>query len=624
MNNPPKRDGAQLSTMLGAGQLAAAVSALVIAGLILLVYQLLAQQQALANEARVQAAIVADNISASLMFRDREAASEMLRSFRSAPVLQSVAVYDADGELFADYSTPGHAPAARLDAVAAPPWQSLRVVADVGYRGARLGRVVLVNSTIGIRDAMVRYIALLVLASLGALLVAQLLVRKTRARVAAAERELEYLAHTDPVTTLINRRATYAQLERVLAERAAAGGRAALLLIDLDNFKAVNDAAGHNAGDELLRRVAMELRAVAREGDVVGRIGGDEFAIVTPVADHAEARALAQRVTEALRQPFQIEGSEVFATASVGACTFPDDAATMAQLVSSADTALYHAKKAGRNRLAEFAPEMTLHIQRRLRLERELRRALETGGLEVFYQPQFDCASERMVGAEALLRWRHPEHGFISPAEFIPVAEDSGLIVALGQWVLEQACREAAQWRGLCGLELSVAVNVSVRQLREKDFLDVVIRTLEATGLPAGQLELEVTESVLMEDVQSAVQFMREARAIGVRLSIDDFGTGYSSLAYLQSFPINQLKIDRGFIESLPGDGTTIVNAVISLARDFQLSVVAEGVENREQLAWLQRAGCTYAQGYLLGKPMPADALRQTMRAHTVAAEQAS
>jgi diguanylate cyclase len=390
----------------------------------------------------------------------------------------------------------------------------------------------------------------------------------------------------------------------------------ALLLIDLDNFKVVNDTAGHHAGDELLRKVAAKLQSLLRASDVVARIGGDEFAVVlAPVPQRDVARQLAGRVTEALREPFHIEGSDIFATASVGMCLYPDDAATREALVTGADTALYHAKRTGRNRLAEYVPEMTLRTQRRIRLERELRRALETGGLEVHYQPQFDCGTEQLMGAEALMRWRHPEQGFISPAEFIPVAEDSGLIVALGEWVLLQACAEAARWVHMAeqagAPAPSVAVNVSARQLREKGFLDVVMRTLAVTGLPATQLELELTESMLMEDVESAVQFMREARGKGIRLSIDDFGTGYSSLAYLQSFPINQLKIDRSFTRSLPDDGTTIVSAVISLARDFQLSVVAEGVESREQLEWLRRAGCTYAQGYLLGKPMPPEALRE-------------
>ncbi len=615
-----QKEALQLTSILGAGQMLAASTAVVVACCILLVYQLLSQRQALVTESHVQAAIVADNISASLMFHDREAAADMLRSFRSAPNLLQVAVYDASGELFSEYSLEGHEAPRKLAPAGDAAFDVVRVTSDIGYKDARLGKVVLVNSTQGIRDMMVRYVGLMLAASVGALFVAQQLIRKTRARVAQAERELDNLAHTDAVTGLANRRANYRILEQKLAQQPGSGGSVALLLIDLDNFKVVNDTAGHHAGDELLRKVAARLQALVRDSDVVARIGGDEFAVVlAPVPQRDTARALASSLTEALRQPVNVEGSDIFATASVGMCLYPDDAATREELVTGADTALYHAKRTGRNRLAEYVPEMTLRTQRRIRLERELRRALETGGLEVHYQPQFDCGTEQLMGAEALMRWRHPEQGFISPAEFIPVAEDSGLIVALGEWVLLQACAEGARWVRTAeeaGVPPpSVAVNVSARQLREKGFLDVVMRTLAVTGLPATQLELELTESMLMEDVESAVQFMREARAQGVRLSIDDFGTGYSSLAYLQSFPINQLKIDRSFTRSLPDDGTTIVSAVISLARDFQLAVVAEGVESREQLEWLRRAGCTYAQGYLLGKPMPPEALRQLIEA---------
>jgi diguanylate cyclase len=324
------------------------------------------------------------------------------------------------------------------------------------------------------------------------------------------------------------------------------------------------------------------------------------------VRDNAEALAIAGRITEALRRPFHVDGIDMLATASVGISMFPDDATALTELVSNADIALYQAKVSGKNRLAEFRPEMTLRTQRRVRLERDLRKAMERGELDVYYQPQFRCDSERMVGVEALLRWPHPENGFIAPSEFIPVAEECGLIGELGRWVLLRACSDAASWLRTTGVALNVAVNVSARQLRDGDFIDAVRHALHDTGLAATQLELELTESLLMEDMDSAMEFMHAVRHLGVRLAIDDFGTGYSSLSYLQSFPINQLKIDRSFIQLLPDAGTTIAGAIISLAHGFNLCVVAEGVENRAQLDWLQRAGCDLVQGYLLARPIRA------------------
>jgi diguanylate cyclase (GGDEF)-like protein len=596
----------QLSRQFGAGQLIAAVAALLIAGCILIVYQFLSLRQALTEEVEVQAAIVADNISAPLMFRDREVAAEMLRAFRTAPFLMSVTVYDLRGMSFADYHTRDSAPGADLSSrIDRSRFGYVLVRRPVTYRGTELGEVVLVTSTARIRVGMLRYIALLVTASIGSLLVVGLVVRKSKARMVKAERELDYFAHTDPVTELPNRRASYKSLETAI-ERRCDTSRVALLLIDLDNFKTVNDTAGHGAGDDLLRQVAGVLRSVVRGSDFVGRIGGDEFVVIAaPVVDRAGAEAVARKITEALRVPFQVDGLEVFATASVGVCVYPDDADSMSELVSKADMALYNAKDLGRNRYSGFHPDMTTLTQRRAQLERDLRKSMEQGGLQVYYQPQYDCASETIVGVEALLRWPHPEHGMVPPAEFIPIAEESGLIVELGRWVLERACEDAVGWTLRTGLELSVAVNVSARQLREKDFIHVIERTLRNTGMAPGRLELELTESLLMEDMKSAVAFMHAAREIGVRISIDDFGTGYSSLSYLQTFPLNQLKIDRSFVQLLPSAGFTIASAVISLAHGFKLSVVAEGVENKEQLAWLQEAGCDYVQGYLLGRPMP-------------------
>ena len=597
---------APISSALGAGQIIAATAALVIAGAVLIAYQLLDMRRGLIEGARVQAAIVADSVTAPLMFGDREAAADALRAFRYAPGLRAVGVYDARGHLFAEFSYPDSRLPARLPPPDAAPDGVVTVTDTVRHRGATLGHTVMHTSVGKLRAAMLRYLALLTVASLLAMLVVAALSRKTRARVAAAERKLDYMAHTDHVTGLPNRHATYARLAAELDNARAGGRQLALLLVDLDNFKLVNDTAGHAAGDELLQHVAAALAGAVRPSDLVGRIGGDEFAIIAgPVADRAAALALAARVTQALQAPFQLKQGEFFATASVGFCLYPEDAPTMDELMSSADTALYHAKHGGRNRLAEFVPAMTAATQRRAALERELRHAIEQERLSVHYQPQFACAGGALVGVEALLRWNHPEHGQVSPVEFIPIAEDSGLIVQLGRWVLERACGQVAAWERAGAPALMIAVNMSARQLREPCFIDDVTRALARSGLAPERLELELTESVLMEDVDGAIAFMRAVRALGVRLAIDDFGTGYSSLAYLQCFPINQLKVDRSFVQLLPHSGETIIQAVLALARGFGLTVVAEGVEEQAQLDWLREAGCDIAQGYLLGKPMP-------------------
>jgi diguanylate cyclase (GGDEF)-like protein len=598
-------DRTPISSIFGAGQIAAAVAGLVIAGLVLLVYQFVSLRAALSDEVRVQSGMIADNITASLMFQDRDAAGEMLRPLRYSPNFVSATVYGSAGDRFVGYSRP--VPAGWLGSLVPGHDGLFSVEAPVNYRGKAIGKVELTVSTAGVRTGLLRYVLFLGLTIAGALAVVMLMVRRTRSRVARAERELDYLAHTDPVTGLRNRRATYAYLEHELTQPDSS---LALLLIDLDNFKVVNDTAGHSAGDELLRKVAAAVSEVIGGAGVVGRIGGDEFAvIIAPLAGRGAALDLSNAVAAALREPFALDHGEVFATASIGMCVYPDDAASSTELVSSADTALYQAKNGGRNRVVDFRPEMTLSTQRRARIERELRKAMEADALCVYYQPQFDCAGGRMIGVEALLRWPHPEFGFVTPTEFIPIAEETGMIVDLGRWVLRRACHDVAGWLAAGAADLSLAVNVSARQMREPSFISDVTHALADSGLPPGNLELELTESLLMTDVNAAIAFMQQVRAAGVRLSIDDFGTGYSSLSYLQSFPINQLKIDRSFVQLLPQRGETIANAIISLARGFGLSVVAEGVENQAQLEWLRIAGCDYVQGFLLGKPMPAAAL---------------
>ena len=609
----------RLSRNLGVGQLVAAVAAFVIAGFILTAYQFVSLRQALRDDVEVQAAIAADNIAASLMFGDKAAAREMLRSFSHASYLTSVLAYDREGRLFASHDTDATPPAERLPVdIDQPGGQHVSVLRTVRYRGEVLGTVVLVANTTVIRTRLLKYGMLFGLASLVAVAVGWLVLRRTNARMARAERELDYLAYTDPVTSLPNRRSSYVALERAIDSGAKFGQQFAVLIIDLDNFKTVNDTAGHGAGDQLLRKVGSALSTAVRPSDLVGRIGGDEFAVISaPVRDRDQAFAIASAVIAAFRQPFLLGGAEVFVTVSVGVSVFPEDATALSELLSSADIALYHAKLSGKNRFSGFVPEMTLAAQRRVRIERDLRKAMERDELEVFYQPQFDCITETIVGFEALARWPHAERGYIPPSDFIPVAEECGLIGELGLWVLRRACMDTVAWSKASGRALGLAVNVSARQLRERAFVDQVGQILRETGLPAAQLELELTESFLMGDVEAALAFMRALREMGVKLSIDDFGTGYSSLSYLQSFPIDRLKIDRSFVQLLPEDGFTMTSAIISLAHGFDLSVVAEGVEAQSQLSWLQGAGCDYVQGYLMARPMPASAVRTLLLAQS-------
>lgn len=602
-----RSDRATIWSTASTGQVVAVVVAMLVAGIAVLVYQYVLLRQAQLDEARVQAGIIADNVTAPLMFRDRDAAAEMLRPLRYAGDLVSAAVDDADGRRFVGYVPQRGRKPGPLAALLPGMADAVRVSAPVEYRGRRIGKVDLVVSTAGVRAAMLHYMAFLALTVAGAVALVIPILRRTRSRVAQAERELDTLAHTDPVTGLPNRRATYLRLER---EMTLPHGVFALLLIDLDNFKTVNDTAGHAAGDELLRTVAKTIGGVVGDGGLVGRIGGDEFAVIlAPVAQRQAALDVAHAIVGALSVPFALGHGEVLATASIGMCLYPDDAASTAELVSSADTALYRAKHAGRNQVVDFRPEMTLAAQRRVCIERELRKAIAAGALEVHYQPQFESTGRRVVGVEALVRWHHPDLGAVAPAEFIPVAEETGMIVALGSWVLRRACRDAAGWRRAGLPALSVAVNVSARQMREPAFVADVLDALAASGLPAASLELELTESMLMEKVETAIAFMQQIRAAGVRLSIDDFGNGYSSLAYLQAFPINQLKIDRSFVRLLPRGGEATARAIIALARGFGLTVLAEGVEERAQLDWLHDGGCEYVQGFLLGRPMPAGAL---------------
>ncbi|WP_114809671.1 putative bifunctional diguanylate cyclase/phosphodiesterase [Paraburkholderia kururiensis] len=597
-------------------QLAGVVTALVIAMIALALYQGLSMERELCDNARLQAAIVAQNAAAPMMFNDRQAAQETLSALRILPYIRSVAILDKDAHVFALYGPEVRVPRTLQPFIAAERdgsafgLRSVTVSAPITYNSAHFGDVVLVASTGQILSRFASYVTLLVLVCLASVAASGIVMRRLKERMSSAESQLAWLANTDPLTHLPNRRAFYDELGTRLGVPVRQRTPLTLMLVDLDNFKIVNDTLGHGAGDELLGAVARELKAAVGRHDLVSRIGGDEFAILAVDRGSAQrSAALAARVVEHTRRAFRVADVELHVSASVGYSRYPDDAQRLADLVSSADTALYVAKSQGKGQAVAFRPEMTEAAKRRARLERELREALNTDAFYVVYQPKFSCGAGATAGVEALARWHHPLEGEISPAEFIAVAEMSDLIATLGLRVLETACNDIARLNRDTGVALEVSVNVSARQFRHPQFAEHVFSALRASGLDSSLLELELTESMLMTDVDDSVRLLREFQSHGVSVSIDDFGTGYSSLSYLRTLPIDLLKIDRSFVKSLPREGKEIVKAIISMAHSFGLEVVAEGVETWEQFALLRDIGCDLVQGYLTGRPVRLEVL---------------
>ncbi len=391
------------------------------------------------------------------------------------------------------------------------------------------------------------------------------------------------------------------------------GRRGALLLIDLDHFKIVNESLGHSFGDRLLKLIGTRLSEGLGNKVTLARLGGDEFGLLSHDGTQAEqASSLAQRVQDCLAQPFIVDEQTIFIGASIGISLFPDDGDSVEQLLRNADSALFRAKSSGRQAFSFYSQDMTAQARLRVKLEAELRQALEHDQLRVHYQPIHRLNDHALIGVEALVRWQHPQRGLVPPGEFIPVAEDSGLIGAIDAWVLEQACAQMVRWQAQ-GVPLEfVAVNVSSRLFSRGELDQRVERVLRETGLEPARLELEVTESAVMDDADGALELLRQLQGFGVRLAIDDFGTGYSSLARLKRLPVNKLKLDQSFVRGLPQDheDAAIARAVVSLGQSLGLRVLAEGIETEEQANYLQQIGCGYGQGYWFGRPQPAEQLR--------------
>ena len=427
-----------------------------------------------------------------------------------------------------------------------------------------------------------------------------------------SEHELAHLAHHDPLTDLPNRLLFTDRAEQALASAQTHKRGCALLLIDLDHFKIINDSLGHNVGDQLLKTVAERLRGLFGPGITLARLGGDEFAVLAESCPQLmQAAALAQRVIDGLKEPFRFDGHQLFINASIGISLFPSDALSAEQLLRNADSALFKAKSAGREGYALYTEELTAHAQHRVEMASELRRALEQQELRVYYQPVHDLQSSRLIGVEALVRWEHPERGLVAPSEFIPIAERTGLIAEIDAWVMQQACQQMCQWLKAGAVLSFVAVNVSSRLFARRELYQQVAQVLHDTGLDPAFLELEVTESAVMEDPEVALEQMHRLRELGLRLAIDDFGTGYSSLLRLKRLPVQKLKIDQGFVAGLPwdDDDAAIVRVIIALAQSMGMQVHAEGIEQIEQAGFLLDHACDLGQGYWFGRPVTAQEL---------------
>ena len=441
----------------------------------------------------------------------------------------------------------------------------------------------------------------------------------------AQQRRLEFLVHNDALTGLSNRTWFGHQLEQVVQEARASGEFIAVLLLNLDRFKDVNDSYGHTIGDEVLKHIARQVQSALRPGDVLGRMAGDELAVVARHLRHADgAAAMARHLIQAVAEPWRSpDGLEVVAGVSVGICMFPEHASTTELLLQGAHAAVYGAKARGRGAWCFFHEAMTQAARERLELESRLRLALMQGHLQMYYQPQVDIATGRILGAEALVRWNDPQEGLISPARFIPVAETTGVIGPLGEWVLREVCRQGQAWRDAGLPELMLAVNVSPRQFHLTDLAGCASAALADSGFPARLLELEITETALAERTEEARQVLVRLRELGLRIAVDDFGTGYSSLAQLKRFPIDVLKIDQGFINDIPHseDDGAISAAIIAMGHSMGLSVLAEGVETEGQLAFLREKGCDSYQGYLCSRPLPAHAFAAMLRERGMAGE---
>ncbi len=570
-------------------------------------------RKAFLEDLQVQARILANNSSAAVLFQDDKTAHEILASVQAAQQVGHAEIIDMGGRSRAHYSSPGFVrPATPL--VYAPEAHyifnklSVEIFEPIVIEGKPAGVLYICASLKPVYSRLIVFSIAAILIVLGALVAAYLMLRGMRRTLVRAEQDLNYLAMFDPVTSLPNRNALNIRITQAVARAERIKSGLAVLFLDLDNFKIINDTLGHDAGDELLHQVATRLSTAIRSADTVFRLGGDEFTVlIEDIPESVAAGVIATTLIHALQLPFKLKNQEVYITTSIGISHYPEDSHHFKTLLKNADTAMYHAKARGKNNFQFFSPDMNSKAQKRLEVETNLRRALENNEFETYYQPQVDQRTGEVVGMEALMRWRHPERGLVSPAEFIPVAEETGLIVPMGAWILRQSCRQCREWHAAGFPDLKIAVNLSGKQFNQENLAGQIAQILQETQLDPTFLELEITESAIMETSNHAIDILNQLRQMGLSLAIDDFGTGYSSMNYLKRFPISKLKIDRSFVMDIPHDAEdgAITEAIIALAKALDIAVIAEGVETVEQAAFLAKRECHLVQGFLYSKPMP-------------------
>lgn len=592
--------------------------ALLVATVTLISMEYASLRHNMTNTMQVQMHIMASNLARSLLHGERVEANEVLASLADAPEIDAAVLYDMHKNQFAEYARRGslpHAPKVRIKTQAQhqADLHKSEIWQPVIYGEIQVGMLYMRSNMKGLYRQLLWYIGTTVTVMLVTLFAAALLLSRLQRAMLKAEERAGFLANYDTVTDLPNRHAFNGRFHSLLENARQRNTVLALLVFDLDDFKVINDTLGHDVGDKLLHLVAQRLVSAAGGKDTVYRVGGDEFAmILDQPADVENVDAVANRFIRTLAQPIILNDRSFYIGVSIGASLYPYDGEDAAHLLRDADAAMYYAKSRGKNNFQMFSAEMHHKSSTRLILETEMRVALEERQFELYYQPQYSLPDQTLVGVEALIRWHHPQRGMLHPSSFIPVAEETGLIVRIGEWALEEACKQAMEWKSL-GATLRMSVNLSGRQFRQESLVNTVTKIIEQTGMDSSLLELEITETVLMEDAETTITRLADLKSMGVHLAIDDFGTGYSSMAYLKRFPVSRLKIDRSFIRDIPrdADDVAITTATIQMAHSLKLEVVAEGVETKAQLQFLLEQGSDMVQGYLFSHPVDAQQMTE-------------